>query len=50
MAAWLKQCRIRTLAMQSTSVYWIAVYEILEQASLEVYLVNATGHEEPAWA
>jgi transposase len=41
MAAWLKQCRIRTLAMQSTSVYWIAVFDILEQAGLEVYLVNA---------
>src|ERR1700739_1872228 len=41
MAAWLKQCAIRTVAMQSTSVYWIAVYDILEQAGLEVYLVNA---------
>ncbi len=27
--------------MQSTSVYWIAVYDVLEQAGLEVYLVNA---------
>ncbi len=41
MADWLKQCGIRTVAMQSTGVYWIAVYDILEQASLEVYLVNA---------
>jgi hypothetical protein len=41
MAEWLKQCRIRTVAMQSTGVYWIAVYDILEQAGLEVYLVNA---------
>src|ERR1700684_3902186 len=41
MAEWLKQCRIRTIAMQSTGVYWIAVYDILEQAGLEVYLVNA---------
>ena len=41
MANWLKQCRIRTVAMQSTGVYWIAVYDILEQAGLEVYLVNA---------
>lgn len=41
MAAWLKQCGIRTVAMQSTSVYWIAVYDILEQAGLQVYLVNA---------
>jgi transposase len=41
MAAWLKQCRIRTVAMQSTGVYWIAVYDILEEAGFEVYLVNA---------
>ena len=36
MADWLKQCGIRTVAMQSTGVYWIAVYDILEQAGLEV--------------
>jgi len=41
MAEWLKQCRIRTVAMQSTGVYWIAVYDILEEAGLQVYLVNA---------
>ena len=32
---------IRTIAMQSTGVYWIAAYDILEQAGVEVYLVNA---------
>src|SRR6266446_4319078 len=41
MAEWLTQCGIRTLAMQSTGVYWIAVYDILEEAGMEVYLVNA---------
>jgi transposase len=41
MAVWLKQCAIRTIAMQSTGVYWVAVYDILEEAGLEVYLVNA---------
>src|SRR6266481_4504136 len=41
MADWLKQCRIQTVAMQSTGVYWVAVYDILEQGGLEVYLVNA---------
>ena len=40
-AGWLRQCRIRTIAMQSTGVYWIAVYDILEEAGFEVYLVNA---------
>jgi len=41
MADWLKQCGMRTVAMQSTGVYWIAVFDILEAAGLEVYLVNA---------
>src|SRR6201984_3557673 len=41
MAAWLQQCGIRTVALQSTGVYWVAVYDILEEAGLEVYLVNA---------
>jgi transposase len=41
MADWLKQCGIRTIVMQSTGVYWIAVYDILEEAGFEVYLVNA---------
>jgi transposase len=41
MADWLKQCRIRTVAMQSTGVYWVAVYDILEKDGFEVYLVNA---------
>lgn len=41
MAEWLKQCGIRTVAMQSTGVYWIAVFDILEEAGIEVYLVNA---------
>ncbi len=43
MAAWLKACGIRSVAMQSTGVYWIAVQEVLEEAGLEVYLVNARG-------
>jgi transposase len=43
MAAWLKGCGIRTVAMQSTGVYWIAVQEVLEREGIEVYLVNARG-------
>jgi hypothetical protein len=39
MAEWLKQCRIQTVAMQSTGVYWVAVYDLLEQAGFEMYLV-----------
>jgi transposase len=43
MAEWLKTCHIRTVAMQSTGVYWIALQEVLEQHGIEVYLVNARG-------
>jgi transposase len=43
MAAWLKSCGIRTVAMQSTGIYWIAAQEELETAGIEVYLVNARG-------
>jgi len=41
MAEWLVQRGIRSVAMQSTGVYWIPVFEILQQHGLEVYLVNA---------
>ena len=43
MAEWLKSCGIRTVAMQSTGVYWIALQEVLEEHGIEVYLVNARG-------
>jgi transposase len=38
---WLQSCGIETVAMESTGVYWIPIYEILEARGLEVYLVNA---------
>jgi hypothetical protein len=41
LADWLRQCGVTTVALQSTGVYWIPVYEILEARGLEVYLVNA---------
>ncbi len=41
LAAWLNTCGIKTVAMESTGVYWIPVFEILEAAGFEVYLVNA---------
>ena len=41
MARWLQECGVKTVAMQSTGVYWIPVYDILEQYDIEVYLVNA---------
>ena len=41
LADWLAACQIETVAMESTGVYWIPVYEILESRGFEVYLVNA---------
>jgi transposase len=41
LAAWLQQCGITTVALQSTGVYWIPLYDVLEEAGIEVYLVNA---------
>ena len=41
LANWLAECGIETIAMESTGVYWIPLFEILESRSFEVYLVNA---------
>jgi transposase len=41
LADWLESCGVKTVAMQSTGVYWIPLYEILEEHGFEVYLVNA---------
>jgi transposase len=41
LADWLQSCGVKTVAMQSTGVYWIPLYDILEARGFEVYLVNA---------
>lgn len=41
LADWLVRCRVKTVAMEATGVYWIPIYEILEARGLEVLLVNA---------
>jgi transposase len=41
MAKWLLDKGVRSVAMQSRGVYWMPVFEVLEQHGLEVYLVNA---------
>jgi transposase len=41
LADWLVNCGIKTVAMESTGVYWIPVHEVLEERGLEVVLVNA---------
>lgn len=41
MSNWLKKCHIKTIAMESTGVYWIPVFQTLETSGFEVILVNA---------
>ena len=39
-AQWLRECGINTVAMESTGVYWIPLYEILDREGFDVHLVN----------
>lgn len=41
LAKWLKECAIETVAMESTGIYWVQLFMILEQYGFKVYLVNA---------
>jgi len=43
MTKWLKSCGIKTVVIQSTGVYWISIYEMLEEEGVDVFLVNARG-------
>ncbi|HEY5892262.1 MAG TPA: IS110 family transposase [Chthoniobacterales bacterium] len=38
---WLASCGVKTVAMESTGVYWIPLFQILESAGFEVFLVNS---------
>jgi transposase len=38
---WLEECRVEVVAMESTGVYWIPLFQILESRGFEVYLVNS---------
>lgn len=39
---WLQLHNIETVAMEATGVYWMPLYEILDKAGIEVYLVDAS--------
>jgi transposase len=39
-AAWLKKCGVKTIALESTGVYWIPLYELLESAGFQVHLIE----------
>ena len=41
LADWLKQCKIETIAMESTGIFWIPLFELLESKGFEVQLVDA---------
>jgi transposase len=41
LADWLQDCGIKTVAMESTGVYWIPAFQVLERRGFEVRLVNA---------
>src|ERR1700760_577352 len=41
LADWLQQCGIDTVAMESTGIYWIPIFQILESRGFEVFLVSA---------
>ena len=41
-AEWLKACRIDTVAMESTSIYWLPIFRVLIDAGFDVILVNAS--------
>ena len=41
LATWLKKCGVTTVAMESTGVYWIPLFELLERRGFEVKLVDA---------
>jgi len=40
-AQWLKSCNIESIAMESTGVYWIPVFQVLDSYGFDVMLVNA---------
>jgi transposase len=42
LADWLVACGVDTVALESTGVYWIPIYEVLEQRGLKVWLVDAS--------
>lgn len=41
LADWFEQCGVKSVAMEATGVYWIAVFQILERRGFQVILVNA---------
>jgi hypothetical protein len=45
---WLKACQIQTVAMESTGVYWIPLFQMLERNGFEVRLANGCNNSTPS--
>jgi transposase len=41
LAAWLKRCGIQTVGLESTGIYWLSLYDVLEEHGFEIRVVNA---------
>ncbi len=41
LADWFAECGVKTVVMESTSVYWIPIFELLDERGFEIFLVNA---------
>ena len=41
LADWFAECGVKTVVMESTGVYWIPIFELLDERGLDVFLVNA---------
>ena len=41
LAAWLQQCQIETVVLESTGVYWMTLFAVLEERGFDVKLVDA---------
>src|SRR5262249_48403145 len=48
-AQWLEQCHIQTIVMESTGIYWIPLFEVLETPRLDVKLVDAHYPQKIPW-
>jgi transposase len=48
LAEWLRQCQVETVVMESTGVYWMALFEVLEERGFDVKLVDPhAGRQVP---
>ena len=54
LADWLTECGVETVVMESTGVYWIPLFGVLEERGFQVMLVGDAGgpqaHQERAWS